>query len=210
MIDPTEMNYEETPASETRIVCGFRPAEAKPRPWVSIVTPFFEGGETFNETRISVLRQTFQSWEWIIVNDASQCADSLALLAEYRESDPRIKVIDLAINGGRSAARNVGIARSECDFIYMLDHDDLLEPTAIEKCLWYLISNAQYGFVNGWSVGFGAQQYLWERGFECEETFLEQNLVTGRALFRRSVLEISEGFDEAIVDGFEDWDLWLR
>jgi glycosyltransferase involved in cell wall biosynthesis len=210
MFDPNEMDYGDTPASESRAARSYIPAETGLEPWVSIVTPFFEGNDAFRQTHASLLRQTFQNWEWIIVNDASEGAEALALLNEFRDSDPRINVIDLATNSGRSAARNIGIARARCDFIYSLDHDDLLEPTAIEKCLWCLISNPQYGFVNGWSVGFGAQEYLWDRGFECGEEFLKQNLVTGRALFRRATLKATEGFDDTFVEGYEDWDLWLR
>ena len=210
MIDPRDMDFADTPASDARSTFGYRPAEATPIPLVSIITPFHDAGAVLEETHLSLSRQTLQSWEWIIVNDASRDSDSLERLAIVRDADQRIKVVDLPENKGRSAARNIGVAAAGSKFIYMLDHDDLLEPTAIEKSLWCLISNPEYGFVNGWSVGFGAQQYLWDRGFERNEEFLENNIVTGRALFRRDVFERVEGYDESVVDGFEDWDLWLR
>jgi glycosyltransferase involved in cell wall biosynthesis len=73
-----------------------------------------------------------------------------------------------------------------------------------------LLSHPECGFANGWSVGFGEQRYLWPRGFESGKAFLRENFVTGRALVRKTAHTAAGGYDETILDGFEDWDFWLR
>ncbi|MFH1810519.1 MAG: glycosyltransferase [Pseudomonadota bacterium] len=197
------------PGSSTRPGFAYRPA-GDATPGVTIVTPFFDTGPIFHETARSVLGQSFQHWQWLIVNDGSMDAEALATLASYRRSDPRIVVIDLATNRGPGAARNVGFARARTEWVVQLDSDNLLEPTAVEKWLWFLVTHPQHAFVKGFSVGFGAQNYLWRRGFHDREAFLERNLVDATCLIRSSVHREVGGYDEAIRHGLEDWDFWLR
>jgi len=174
------------------------------------VTPYFNTGVVFRETAVSIFRQSFQDWEWIIVNDGSTNVEALAVLDEYRNRDPRVRVLDLPENRGLSAARNAGYAAARADLVMQIDSDDLAEPTFLEKCVWFLRTNPQWGFVCGWTVGFGADNYLWGRGFHDLEKFLHENLVTPTALIRKSVWRASGGYDEANRNGLEDWDFWLR
>ena len=210
MIDPHKSNYGGTPVSSWRLKLGYEPADPNAPPVLSIVTPFYDAGSLFRETVQSVMGQSLQHWEWIVVDDGSSDAASLACLEAIAREDPRLRVIRHAENLGRSAARNTGIAAARSGFIYPLDQDDLLEPTALEKSLWCLATHPEYAFVNSWCVGFGAQGYLWNRGFDREHEFLVANQVSGRALIRRSVFETVGGYDESFRNGFEDWEFWLR
>jgi glycosyltransferase involved in cell wall biosynthesis len=213
MINPRQPAYHISPASPKRFVYPYllneNPASAIP-PILSIVTPFYNSGEFLPETVQTVLQQSFQQWEWIIVNDASDDPVSLEILDRYRNSDNRIQVIDLPANSGPGAARNAGIRHSQTEYIVQLDSDNLLEPTAIEKWLWNLISYSQYHFVTGYSIGFGQDQYLWKKGFHSGSLFLEENQVDNQVLIRKSVLEQVGGYTEDIRNGLEDWDLWLK
>ncbi len=208
MSTPTDAS-ETPPVDPGRPRFGYAPERPVP-PAVSIVTPFYDAGAEFGETASSVLRQSLQSFEWILVDDASGDPRALALLDEVVARDARVRVIRHDRNHGRSAARNTGFRAAASGFVYVLDQDDLLEPTALEKCLWALLSHSEWGFVNGWSMGFGAQRYRWERGFERGAAFLDENGVTGRALIRRSSFDAAGGYDESLREGFEDWDFWLR
>lgn len=180
------------------------------QPSVSIMTPYYNTGAVFRETAVSILRQSFQDWEWIIVNDGSTNAEALAVLDEYRACDPRVRVLDLPENRGLSAARNAGYEAARAELVMQIDSDDLAEPTFLEKCVWFLRTNPQWGFVCGWTVGFGADNYLWGRGFHDLEKFLHENLVTPTALVRKSVWRAAGGYDESNRKGLEDWDFWLR
>ncbi len=210
MIDPANPDFANTPASSQRPSFGYAPADPDAAPVVSVVTPFYNTGPVFHETAQSVLKQSLQQWEWLIINDGSTDPDALAILEQYRRGDPRIHVIDHEQNRGLSAARNTGYAAARSDFVVQLDSDDLLEPTAVEKWFWCLTSYPEYSFVNGHSLGFGAQEYLWQKGFDLGSRFLERNLVNPNVMVRRSVHAAVGGYDETLRQGLEDWDFWLK
>lgn len=210
MIDPRQPAYSDTPASEQRPAFDYTLRRPDDQPQVTVVTPFFNTGTVFHETARCVLHQSFQQWEWLIINDGTSQPESLAILEEYRHRDPRIRVIDHPRNQGLSAARNTGFREARTPCVFQLDSDDLIEPTTIEKCAWFLESFPEYAFVKGYTVGFGSQEYLWCKGFHLAAQFLEHNLATATAMIRRNVHSQAGGYDEAIRGGMEDWDFWLR
>jgi glycosyltransferase involved in cell wall biosynthesis len=185
VIDPLAPEFENTPASTKRPRAWYAPENVDAPPQISIVTPFHSGAAVFHETARSVFAQSLQQWEWILVDDAAPGAEARAILDAYRcHPDPRIRVVAHDRQRGPAAARNSGFAAARADFVFLLDDDDLLEPTALEKTLWMLLSYPEFGFANGWSVGFGDQQYLQPRGFEGGAGFWRNKLVSGRALLR--------------------------
>ncbi|MCC5806449.1 MAG: glycosyltransferase [Opitutales bacterium] len=211
MINPHQPDYRNTPASDDRTYGPFLPEDHSAPPAVSVITPYFNAHTHFDETIRCLERQTFQQWEWIIVNDASTDPAAQARLEPLRRSsDPRIRVVDQERNGGPSAARNTGIAESLTEYVFMMDADDLIEPTTIEKSYWFLRSHPHCPWVNGWSVAFGAEEFLWRHGFEEREVFLRTNILTVSALFRKDALLRLGGYDEAFGHGFEDWLFWLK
>jgi glycosyltransferase involved in cell wall biosynthesis len=125
-----------------------------------------------------------------------------------RDSDARIKVI-VQENGGPAAARNTAFRHCSGRYICLLDSDDLLEPTFIEKCVWFLESNPDFGFCNTWSVSFGEEELLWRIGFERAEKHLQANSGPLFSVLRREAYEAGGGYDESIRFGHEDWDFWL-
>lgn len=211
LIDPLKPDFGNTPGGTQRARYGYAQQFADAPPLVSIVTPTFNPTSALlDETAASVFAQSLQQWEWLLVNDASPDPQAQAVLDRYRSLDPRVRVIDLPTNGGPGAARNAGYRAARSKLVFQLDDDDLIEPTALEKMWWYLHTRPEVGIVNGWSIGFGASEYLWPKGFEPGSRLLEENTATGRALIRRSAHADAGGFDESIRGGFEDWDFWLR
>lgn len=209
MIDPRKPDFACTPCSDRRPGFGYAPGVGAAAA-ATIVTPFFNTGEVFHETAASVLGQSLQSFEWVIVDDGTTDAAALAVLNQYEGIDPRVRIIRHGENRGLSAARNTGFAAARSGFVFMLDSDDLIEPTTVEQCLWYLHTHPEASFVKGWTVGFAAQEYLWTKGFHQGAAFLSENLATATAMVRRSTWEACGGFDETIRHGMEDWDFWLR
>jgi glycosyltransferase involved in cell wall biosynthesis len=211
LIDPSRPDFTDTPASERRAEFGYRPARADAAPCLTLITPCFDADPAlFEQTAASVFRQSLQQWEWVVVDDGSTRADTLAYLAELRERDPRIRVVVHERNRGLPAARNTAVAEARTPFVLQLDTDDLLEPTAAEKWLWFLVSCPEYSFVKGFTVGFGEQAYLWQRGFHDGKRFLAENLVAPTSLIRRDVFDAVGGYDESLREGLEDWEFWLR
>lgn len=229
MIDPRHPDYTLTPVHPSRPRYAYAPARESKDPGghgpgqngtassvlakgpaVTIVTPYYNTGRVFRETVACVLNQSLQNFEWLIVNDGSADAEALAVLNEVRGIDPRVRVIDHAKNQGLPASRNTGWRQAQAALVFFLDSDDLIEPTAIEKSALHLHCNPHAAFVHGLTVGFGAQEYLWDKGFHDREAFLKENLVTATAMIRTAVLEDVGGFDASIRGGLEDWDFWLR
>lgn len=208
MINPEQTDYTNTPAAPARPSFHYRSAEAISKPTVTIITPFYNTDSVFRETARSVFAQSLQDFEWLIVDDGSSDSGALAMLLEIQDSDPRVKVITQQ-NGGPSAARNTAFQHSIGRYLCLLDSDDMIEPTFIEKCLWFLESNPEFGFCNSWSVNFGDENFLWTIGFERGKAHLDANSGPPISVIRRAVFEAGGGFDESIRFGHEDWDFWL-
>ncbi len=198
------------PGAATRIQWQYTPVDATAAPFVTVITPFFEAGRVFEQTRASLLGQSFQQWEWIIVNDASCDPVSLAILAALRDTDPRIKVLDQPERRGPAAARNLAAKAANSPYLFFLDSDDLLEPTALEKMLWCLESHPEWAACKGYTCAFEGQSYVAKVGFDQAWLFLDRDPITLTALVRRMAFSEVDGFDETMRTGLEDWDLWLR
>jgi glycosyltransferase involved in cell wall biosynthesis len=107
---------------------------------VSIITPCYNSAKYITQTIESVLVQTYQNWEMIIVDDCS-IDDSYEIALEYAEQNNRIKAYRMEKNGGAALARNKAIELSNGDYLAFLDSDDLWYPEKIEKQLQFMIEN---------------------------------------------------------------------
>ena len=97
---------------------------------ISIIVPCYNQAQYLDECLQSVLDQTFQNWECIIVNDGSP--DNTEEVANtWLQKDSRFKYFSQE-NKGVSAARNLGIGRAEGKYIQFLDGDDILQPRKLE------------------------------------------------------------------------------
>lgn len=105
---------------------------------VSMVMAVYNGEEYLGEAINSILAQTYQELEIIIVNDCS--TDSTAKILE-EINDVRVKIIHLAANGGAANALNTAIDRAEGDWIAIHDADDISLPNRIEEQVSYITSN---------------------------------------------------------------------
>lgn len=209
MIDIEAPDYTKTPVSGEQPIYKYNPVSVEEKPILSIITPYYNTGEIFLETARCILGQSFQQWEWVIVNDGSTRSEALDVLIPFRAMDPRIRVIDQE-NRGLAGARNTGIRHSSAPYIFFLDSDDLLEPTALEYLLWKVYADSRVSFATSYLVGFGAQNYIWKNGFNTTDRFLDENMVSVMAVVRRSVVELAGMFDEKREIATEDYDFWLR
>lgn len=116
-------------------------------PLVSIITPVYNSEKYIGETIESVLNQTYQNWEMLIVDDCS--SDNTAEVMK-RYSDPRIKYFRLKENSGAAMARNYALEKAEGRYIAFLDADDLWKPNKLEK---------QIAFMRTRGIGFSFTGY---------------------------------------------------
>ncbi len=91
---------------------------------ISVIIPAYNAEEFLEECLESLLRQDFQDWEGIVVDDGST-DNTFRIATRYSDTDPRIKVFRKE-NGGVSAARNFGMEKASGEWITFLDSDDCL------------------------------------------------------------------------------------
>jgi len=100
--------------------------------FVSIITPSYNSAKYIEETMNSVIQQTYQSWEMIIVDDGSS-DDSQQIIRNYTAQDERIKLIVNEENIGASKSRNKAIDVAIGEYIAFLDSDDIWYENKLEK-----------------------------------------------------------------------------
>lgn len=111
---------------------------------VSIITPLYNSREFISETIDSVLKQSYDNWEMIIVDDCST-DDGVEIVKEYKKHDQRIKLIKLDKNSGAAVARNTAIKNAKGRYIAFLDSDDLWHSEKLERQIQYIQEN-NYAF----------------------------------------------------------------
>jgi glycosyltransferase involved in cell wall biosynthesis len=172
-----------------------------------VVVTCYDLGRYLDEAVDSVLAQTFQDLEILVVDDGSTEPDTVRLLADYRR--PRTRVVR-SENRGLPGARNLGVRETSGPYVCTLDADDRLAPTFLEKSVAVLDRDPSVAFVSHWLETFGDEAWEWKPE-SCELLdLLDRNTVNGSALVRREALLAVGGFDESMRQGCEDWALWLE
>ncbi len=107
------------------------------KPLVSVVIPAFNAALTIGRAIESILAQTYQPVEIIIVNDKST-DNTLGIIASYQKNKKQIRIINHAQNLGVGASRQSGVANAQGDYILWQDADDYSPPQRLEILLRYL------------------------------------------------------------------------
>ncbi len=178
-------------------------------PKISVIIPCFNYGRFIEEAVHSVLAQSFKDYEIIIVDDGSTDSHTLEILNKIENEHPEIIIIHQP-NGHLSNARNNGIKASRGEFYLPLDADDTIEPTILEKCYDLISQEPELGFVYPYVHFFGNEEYVWENQEFNFYDLLWANHPTLSALIRKKAWEEIGGYDEAMKDGYEDWEFWIR
>jgi glycosyltransferase involved in cell wall biosynthesis len=174
---------------------------------VSIIIPYYKQAEFIRDCLNSVIAQTFQSWECIIVNDGSH--DNIQEIAsKYLKKDSRFKYIEKQ-NGGLSSARNAGIKISAGKYILPLDADDRIGPDYCTEAVSILEKNKSVKVVYAEAEMFGVQKGLLHLPAYSIFNLSCQNLIYCTAFFRKSDFDKIGGYDEDLRHGLEDWDFWI-
>jgi teichuronic acid biosynthesis glycosyltransferase TuaG len=117
-------------------------------PLFSVIIPCYNRATLIERTVESVRRQTYTSFEIIIVDDASTDTSVDVVKARYHD-DPRVQLIEKKENGGVHTARNAGLDIAQGEYILFLDSDDELYPEALTKLAQVLHRDATIAIVSG-------------------------------------------------------------
>jgi glycosyltransferase involved in cell wall biosynthesis len=176
-------------------------------PRISVLMPCFNQGAFVDEAIESVLAQTFQDFEIVVVDDGSDDSQTVARLRDLRAPRTTVHRTD---NCGLPAARNFAARHASGAFFCALDADDRLAPAWFERALAAFDARPNLAFVSHWLETFGDEHWQWTPESCTLPALLARNTVNGAALVRRQAFEAVGGYDESMREGCEDWDFWLR
>lgn len=175
-------------------------------PIVSIIIPCYNVESYVNETIDSVLNQSYQNIEVILVDDGST-DNTLKILEGYAKKHSNIKLITQK-NTYYIVARQNGVKLAAGEYLLFLDADDLIAPDYIEKCCIIAENNENIDIVYSQANLFGNKNCRWELPKFNMPDFLLNNCIYVSALIRKSKFDIVGGFDTSLTQ-FEDWELFI-
>lgn len=175
-------------------------------PTVSVIIPCYNQGHYIDEAVGSVLNQTYQDLEIVIVNDGSTDANTIAILKSYS----RVKTVVIHTdNQGLASARNNGIQAARGEYILPLDADDKISKTYVEKAVSLLQANENLGIVYSEAEFFGSRTGKWRLSQYHFPSILLDNVIFCSGFFRRSDWQKIGGYRANMKYGWEDYDFWL-
>lgn len=107
------------------------------KPKVSVITPVYNAEKYLSETIESVLKQTYKSFEYLLIDDCST-DNSASIIKEFEEKDSRVRYIKLTENSGAAVARNRGLEEAKGRYIAFVDSDDKWYPEKLERQLDFM------------------------------------------------------------------------
>lgn len=191
-------------------MCETRPTHPASADVEAVVTSFNQR-DMISEAVHSLCMQTLPPGRILIVDDGSTDLESRQVLAQL-QADPSLPVPVCVIykeNGGVSSARNAGLQRTKAPFVVMLDGDDYLEPSYVERVSALLCSQPRMVAASSWLHTFGVLDALVRPCGGSLAPFLSRNCCPATHILRRSAYVQCGGYDETMRSGFEDWDFFL-
>ena len=189
-------------------------------PLVSVVIPAYNAEKTLAQTLRSILAQTYQQLEILVVDDGSRDG-TFELAKEYGLSDPRIRVLRQE-NGGVARARNHGVREARGSYVAPIDADDLWHPRKIELQVQAIgtlpmglgVAYNWYAAIDGNDVIFGHSRPVLHEG-DVFEAMVKENFIGNGStpLMPRTEVLACGGYDAGLRDqgaeGCEDLKLYL-
>jgi len=181
------------------------------KPVCSVIMSVFNGSDYLTESIDSILNQSFQAFELIIINDASTDS-SESIIRSYH--DKRIKLINNDTNIGLAASLNIALKNSQGELIARMDDDDIaIEDRLLEQII-FLNQNPEVGIVGSYSELFGSASGLRIHALNSDELKI-------RSLFSCQFCHPTVMFRKALIDGqnikydesfktAQDFELWSR
>lgn len=189
---------------------------------VSAVIPVYNSEEYIEETIKSLLNQTFELSEIIVIDDNS-CDKTYDKVYKISKENNKVLLYKLPENKGVSYARNYGVKQSKSDYILFMDSDDIADCRLVE-CELHRMIELDEQFKKGCVLVHSAYTNIdykgidihgihrWKQVGESEilgYEFVRNHISTSGVLLKNSVFNEVGGFD-VNINYAEDWDLWLK
>ena len=177
-------------------------------PLVSVIIPCYNDWQYVEQAVDSVLNQTYNKIEVIVVDDGSDLRTKKVL----KKLEPKITRLLTQENKGQSTARNNGIKEGKGEYILVLDSDDFFEPSFCEKSVKLFAKDNTIKLITSYSnllYDDKEKDIFKPRGGKLDG-FLLNNLSMGSAIFKKQDCIAINGYDESMRKGFEDWEFYIR
>ena len=174
-------------------------------PLISVVVPCYNQAQYLDECLQSVLNQTYQDWECIIVNDGSP-DHTEEIAKKWVEKDARFSYL-FKENGGLSSARNAGIEIAKGEWILPLDADDKIGVRYLE--LAEKEFEKDYTVIYCEAELFGNEIGKWHLPEFSLENLAKKNCIFCSAFYKKEDWKKVNGYDINMIYGLEDYEFWI-
>ncbi len=209
---PVSIPTEQIPQEQIPII----PSKSLQNPIVSVIVPTYNRPKMLPETIRSILNQTLQDFEIVVVNDAG--GDVASVVRSF--GDKRIQYFSHLQNKGLAATRNTGIKNSKGKYLAYLDDDDVFFPNHLETLVNFLENHPKFKIaytdarrshqtkINDDYVTVN-QDIPYSQDFDPITILFGNYIPVLCIMHHRSILDEVGLFDETLTT-HEDWDLWIR
>ena len=181
---------------------------------VSVIMPVYNGAKYIREAIDSVLAQTFQDWDFWIINEFGSNDGSAEIVSEYAQTDERFHLIQNQVRLGLAESLNTGFRLARGTYFARLDADDTAHPERFAKQVALMENHPEVGICGTWQHHFGPNED-WVHcppasADKCRARLLFNcDLCHSTLMLRReTVLEHQLFYDNSF--GAEDYELWCR
>lgn len=164
----------------------------------------------------SVMRQTLQDWELIVVQDGAN-AHTIGVMNDWAARDQRIIYLRRDRGGNIADATNYGLVRARGEYIAILDDDDAwIDDDKLARQVAFLDANPDHAGCGGGAIvvdASGREQFRYHKPVQDAEirrrALYANPMIHSAGMFRRATLERIGRYDVTLA-GFQDWDVWLK
>lgn len=184
------------------------------QPLVTIGIPFYNAELYLSDAIKSVIAQTYQNWELILIDDGS-IDNSLAIAQKFSEKDSRIRVISDGVNKKLPARLNQIIHEAKGEYIARMDADDLIHTERLEKQINFLRANPQFDLVSTSIISIkNNNEIIGIRTYYPREVTRKDALLGQSGIVHASILAKKTWFQRNNYNELnalaEDYELWLN
>jgi len=177
---------------------------------VSVLMPVYNSEDYLDTAIMSVLNQTFNNFEFLIINDCST-DNSLNLISSY--TDDRIRVFSMKENSGISETLNFGLSKARGRYVVRMDSDDICLPNRIKKQVEFLENNKNYALCgSNYKILNTEYKVNLPENHDLIKVYLLKNCCIAHptVVFRKSILEQNKLLYSKENEPAEDYNLWVK
>lgn len=189
----------------------------KSSPQISVLMSVFNEKERYLKKALdSILRQNFENFEFLIINDESTDKRCLEILDEYAKKDSRIQLFRNETNLGLAKSLNLGLKKAQGKYIARIDSDDMADTRRLEKQFEFMEKNPNHALCGSWSQLIDeTDKIIGKKKFPTDYAKIKKNLLffnffTHSSLFfRKDIATNLNGYAEDLKKA-QDYDFLLK